>query len=126
MKNRLQVLLFFLFLVSISFAQIPKKLNYQGILTDDSGNPLTGSQTLTLKLYDVASGGTALWEETQSVTVDLGVFNVILGEATPLNLPFDEQYYLGITVAPNPTELDFDRIILTANDGDVRVVKYRN
>ncbi|MGE5661388.1 MAG: hypothetical protein ACM3X1_03995 [Ignavibacteriales bacterium] len=28
--------------------------------------------------------------------------------------------------SPNPTELDFDRIILTANDGDVRVVKYRN
>ncbi len=28
--------------------------------------------------------------------------------------------------SPNPTELDFDRIILTANDGDVRVVKYRD
>ena len=28
--------------------------------------------------------------------------------------------------SPNPNELEFDRIILTANDGDVRVVKYRN
>jgi hypothetical protein len=28
--------------------------------------------------------------------------------------------------SPNPSELEFDRIILTANDGDVRVVKYRN
>lgn len=113
MKNKLQLILFLLFLANISFAQIPKKLNYQGILTDDSGNPLSGSQSLTLRLYDVASGGTALWEETQNVDVDLGVFNVILGEVTPLNLPFDEQYYLGITVAPNPAELS-PRIQLTA------------
>ena len=72
MKNKLQLIVFLLFLVNISFAQIPKKLNYQGILTDDSGNPLSGSQSLTLKLYNVASGGTALWEESQNVDVDLG------------------------------------------------------
>ena len=113
MKNKLQFIVLVLFLINISFAQIPKKLSYQGILTDDSGNPLTGNQTLTLKLYDVGSGGTALWEETQNVVVDFGVFNVILGEVTPLNLPFDEQYWLGITVDPNPTELS-PRIQLTA------------
>jgi hypothetical protein len=113
MKTVLRLTIFSLFFIGVSFAQIPKKLSYQGILTDDSGNPLSGDQTLTLKLYDVGSGGTALWEETQNVVVDFGVFNVILGEVTPLNLSFDKQYWLGITVAPNPTELS-PRVQLTA------------
>jgi len=34
--------------------------------------------------------------------------------------------FASVFSSPNPTELDFDRIILTANDGDVRVVKYRS
>jgi hypothetical protein len=34
--------------------------------------------------------------------------------------------FASVFSSPNPTALDFDRIILTANDGDVRVVKYRN
>jgi hypothetical protein len=34
--------------------------------------------------------------------------------------------FTSVFSSPNPTELEFDRIILTANDGDVRVVKYWN
>jgi hypothetical protein len=34
--------------------------------------------------------------------------------------------FASVFSSPNPSELGFDRIILTANDGDVRVVKYRN
>jgi hypothetical protein len=34
--------------------------------------------------------------------------------------------FVSVFSSPNPTELEFDRIILTANDGEVRVVKYRN
>ena len=34
--------------------------------------------------------------------------------------------FASVFSSPNPGELKFDRIILTANDGDVRVVKYRN
>lgn len=34
--------------------------------------------------------------------------------------------FASVFSSPNPTELEFDRVILTANDGDVRVVKYRN
>lgn len=113
MKLLLNIVILSFLLINISFSQIPKKLNYQGVLTDNSGNPLSGAQTLTLKLYDVANGGSELWAETQSVDVVNGVFNVILGEVTPLNLAFDEQYWLGITVDPNPTELS-PRIQLTS------------
>lgn len=34
--------------------------------------------------------------------------------------------FASVFSSPNPGELKFDRIILTANDGDVQVVKYRN
>jgi hypothetical protein len=34
--------------------------------------------------------------------------------------------FASVFSSPNPSELDFDRIILTANDGEVRVVKYRD
>ena len=34
--------------------------------------------------------------------------------------------FASVFSSPNPSELEFDRIILTANDGNVRVVKYRN
>ncbi|RMD85782.1 MAG: hypothetical protein D6813_15790, partial [Calditrichaeota bacterium] len=79
-------------------AQIPQTMSYQGVLTDADGNPVAdGSVSLTFKLYDVATGGTALWEETQQVTTANGLFNVILGSTNPLNLPFDKPYWLGIT-----------------------------
>jgi asparagine N-glycosylation enzyme membrane subunit Stt3 len=34
--------------------------------------------------------------------------------------------FASVFSSPNPSELEFDRIILTANDGDVRLVRYRN
>ena len=34
--------------------------------------------------------------------------------------------FASVFSSPNPSELEFDRIILTANDGEVRVVKHRN
>jgi hypothetical protein len=39
-----------------------------------------------------------LWEEAQAVTVTDGVYSVTLGVGTPIDLDFDVQYYLGVTV----------------------------
>lgn len=79
---------------------IPRAINYQGVLTDAGGLAVPdGTYSMTFRLYDVPSGGSPLWEETQgSVTVTKGIFNVTLGAVALLNLPFDEQYYLGISV----------------------------
>jgi len=81
------------------FSDIPHLINYQGKLADSSGTPVTGTKDIIFRIYDAASGGTPLWEETQSVTADRGLFNVLLGSSTTLNLPFDVPYYLGIQVA---------------------------
>jgi hypothetical protein len=99
-----KILLFIWFLaVALSQfvpAQIPQTISYQGVLTGTDGSPVTnGTFSLTFKLYNDASKGDTLWQETQDVEVSKGVFSVILGSKTPLNLPFDEQYWLGITIS---------------------------
>jgi hypothetical protein len=64
---------------------IPRLINYQGKLTDASGNPITGTKSLVFKVWDVLSAGTTpLWSETQSVTVTDGIFSVLLGSSTPI------------------------------------------
>lgn len=86
-------------ITSLVFASVPNTLSYQGTLTDKSGNPITATKTIDFKLYDVATGGTALWAETQTVTVSSGRFGVVLGIVTP----FDKSIltgntWIGITV----------------------------
>jgi len=87
------------FLVSAGLAEIPKLINYQGMLTDDSGNPMTGYYNLTFYIYDDTTGGDLEWSETQSgVQVQDGLFNVVLGKQTVLNEAFDESYWLAVKV----------------------------
>jgi len=84
---------------SLVAADVPKTLSYQGVLTDAGGAVVSdGTYSLTFRLYTASSGGTAVWEETQSVQVSKGIFNAILGDVNPLLLPFDTTYYLGISV----------------------------
>ncbi len=83
-----------------AFATAPRLISFQGQLTDSVGARLTGTYSMTFKLYNVASGGSALWTEAQSsVSVSGGVFDVELGSVTALTPSFDTQYWLGITVA---------------------------
>jgi len=85
-------------------ATAPSTMSYQGRLTDGAGtNVPDGPYAVTFKLYDAATGGALLWTETQaSVAVTGGLFSVVLGSTTPLAVPFDRQYWLGITVAADP------------------------
>lgn len=92
-----------LILTQFGLADIPQTISYQGLLTDDDGKPVhDGNYSIVFRIYDSSLGGVALWTETHSsVAVVNGIFNVILGGAalpSPLNLPFDKPYWLGITV----------------------------
>jgi N-acetylneuraminic acid mutarotase len=86
----------------IGQAQIPHKINYQGYLSNAAGVPVNGAVQMLFSIYNVPSGGTGLWTETQNVTVTHGVYNVEFGDVTPVNLAFDVQYYLGIKVGADP------------------------
>jgi hypothetical protein len=87
-------------------AQVPANLAFQGLLTDENGVPLpSGDYSISFRIYPVETGGTALWTEVQSVSVEDGVANAVLGRINPLTLAFDDPYWLGITIGQNPTEL---------------------
>jgi hypothetical protein len=79
-------------------AQVPDKLNYQGKLTNAGGTAINATVQMVFKLYSGPVGGAALYSETQTVTVNNGLFNVAIGAVSPLALPFDAAYYLGVTV----------------------------
>ena len=59
-------------------------INYQGYLTDDSGTPLSGKQSVNFRLYSLETGGFFFWQEEQLVVITDGVFNVHLGAVAPL------------------------------------------
>ena len=79
-------------------AAVPHQLNYQGYLTAAGGSPVSATVSMALNLYDVSTGGATLYTETQTVPVTNGVFNVTIGSVTPLPLPFDVPYWLGVKV----------------------------
>jgi hypothetical protein len=82
-------------------AAVPLQITYQGQLTDTEGNPVPdGDYEMAFALYDVPTGGSALWSEAQSVTVINGIYTVILGqpgnELKPIHFTHDR--YVGVTV----------------------------
>ncbi len=103
MKHFTYLFLFFVFAITqFISAQIPNTISYQGVLTDNKGNPVPdGNVSLTFRLYNASEGGDTLWQETQQVAVSKSIFNVVLGSVEQINLPFDEQYWLGVTIGDN-------------------------
>ena len=119
MKNRLHSFFFLVFALAFTshlHAQLTPTLSIQGILKKSNGVAVEdGTYPITFKIYDVATGGTALWSEPQSaVEVSNGIYSTVLPldpQTYPLNIPFDELYYLGVTVGS--AELT-PRILLTS------------
>ncbi len=68
----------------------------QGRLTSSSGSPLNGTYSIAVRLYNTASGGTALCSVLQSVAVTNGLFTLLVpcGSAQ-IN---GQQLYAGIQV----------------------------
>jgi len=100
---RKTILTLWLLFAAHAQAAVPLTMHYQGHLTGVSGQPVNGTVAMTFKLYGAAEGGAALWSETHaSVSVSDGAFSVRLGSLVPLELPFDQQYYLGVSVGADP------------------------
>ena len=58
----------------------PSELNFQGVLLDASGNGVTGTRAMTVKLYDAAIGGNLLYtEDLGNVAVNKGVYSFNFG-----------------------------------------------
>jgi hypothetical protein len=97
----LTVLLLALCLASLAAAQAPTTMMYQGRLTNASGAPITTATSVVFSIYSAATGGSAAWTETKSITPDAqGFFTTELGSTTALGptLFTGPKLYLGIKV----------------------------
>lgn len=83
----------------IAQAGEPRTISHQGFLVDEAGEPVEDDTFIfTFRIYAAESDGDAIWTENQVLHVNSGVFNAVLGSEEELDLPFDEQYWLGITI----------------------------
>jgi hypothetical protein len=58
------------------------QFTYQGVLTDASGNPYNGPVTIRYRIFNVSTSGTALYSESENVTVTDGRFDSVVGPGT--------------------------------------------
>jgi hypothetical protein len=76
---------------------VSEAITYQGRLTDDNGDPLSGNYTMRFRLYNVPSGGSALFDSGNlTMPVVGGLFTVSL--PVPQNLFDGQPLWLLITV----------------------------
>lgn len=95
---------------------VPKLINYQGKLTDETGSPLaSGQYALQFRIWDdplASDANHLIWGQEYGVAVLQGLFNVILGApggkviqnatVSDLALAFNNpNRYIGITIAKN-------------------------
>lgn len=87
---------------TLATGSIPEVMSYQGFLTDANSQPSSGTVQLDFAIYDAATGGNLLWEESHPDTAVVeGYFTVLLGaHGSPLTTGvFDgETRYLQVKV----------------------------
>ena len=62
------------------FSQTPSQINYQGLLADEQGKPVNGNRNIAIKLFHVANGGIATYEENiGAVAITNGIYSFAFG-----------------------------------------------
>ena len=89
-----------IFFSSISSADIPHMINYQGKVTDSGGTPVPdGTYSMRFGIYDQLLGGSPEWDSgDQNVDVTDGIFSVLLGGTgqPAIDLSFDTDLWLQV------------------------------
>jgi hypothetical protein len=85
-------------------ADVPQLINYQGILLDSDGDPVTTTVDVIFAIWTAEVDGDSLWSEEQSVTPDeVGRFNVLLGVVSAIpDSAFAGDAYLSTKVESDP------------------------
>ncbi|MBN2384341.1 hypothetical protein JXQ70_15800 [bacterium] len=95
-----------LFILTCSWvAAFPPYLNYQGMLTDSAGNPVTSFTVIIFTFWDAETGGNQLgsFSDSDNVTPnDQGMFSTLIGDVSIYPIPesiFDnETVYLNVNI----------------------------
>lgn len=89
MKAKLTSLFLLLAAPLLHAQSTPALMSYQGRVTDAAGvligNTAPVNRAVIFKLYSAQSGGTALYAETQTVTISGGEFSVLIGNGTGIS-----------------------------------------
>jgi hypothetical protein len=64
---------------AVARAEAPSRLNFAGTLDDVEGQAADGDYEITFRIANAATGGTFVWQETQTVEVAGGSFSAQLG-----------------------------------------------
>jgi hypothetical protein len=99
---------------SFTLADVPQMINYQGRLTDESGNPLDTTVSITFTIHTDSIGMDSVWFETHlGVSVENGIFSVVLGKTNPIPDSVFEgsQCWLGIKVGTDPELVPRTRLV---------------
>ncbi|MBT3193858.1 MAG: hypothetical protein HN341_15040 [Verrucomicrobia bacterium] len=114
------------FAAAVATAQVPDKLNYQGVLRQGNGDPIgEGYRDIHFRIWDLASNGTLIWGRTQSVHTDAdGTFSTVLNEggaaisgaqteslATVFTASGGEDRYLELTVGTSTAIMPRQRFV---------------
>lgn len=74
-------------------------MSFQGLLTTPQGDAVPdASYSVRIALYDDSTATTSVWSETHNVSTSLGVFDVVLGTASPLSFSASKTYWIGVTL----------------------------
>ncbi len=99
----LLALMLIVFIVPVN-SEVPSTMNYQGRLTDSTGNPVADApHNIIFKIYD--NSDSVLWDESHIITTANGLFTVQLGSnGSPLTADIfsHTECWLGITVDTDP------------------------
>lgn len=115
MKKILELICLICLMHSVLIMYGQATLNIQGIVRKSTGaNIDDGTYSMTFRLYTTSSAGTNIWSETHgNMDVTSGVYGAVLGLINPFTIPFDQPYFLGISV-DGGTEVS-PRLRLTAS-----------
>jgi hypothetical protein len=65
------------------YGEVPRVMNYQGVLKTSSDSLVTGTISVKFFIYDSATGGSELWSESHTIEALEGQFHTLLGGSTP-------------------------------------------
>lgn len=77
---------------------------FQGRLTTNTGVPVNGTRSITLRLYNAPSGGTALCEDEDVVQVVNGLWDFVMDFCTTADIT-GQQLYLGVQIGGEAAEM---------------------
>jgi hypothetical protein len=92
-------------MAGLAKAQVPDVVHYQARLVDpDTRLPINEPTRVHFAIFTDSTGGTAIWEEDQTVTPSNGVFSVLLGSVTQAptlaSVFTGADRWLGLTIGP--------------------------